>query len=209
MIRNALRAMRSEVWAWRVSRSGRSRLARLRARPLRVHLGCGKDIRPGWINVDLQRGVRTQNYVNYDLRRGLPLPAASCSIIYSSHFIEHLSLTEARKHFADCYAALEPGGTLRMALPHFEELVRRYVAGDAAYFEPLAEYCGPQNTLAGYMDYVMHQYGQHHSFQDINGFRDELGKAGFSEVTDAPFDPDIDSNDPMRMRYSLYVSARK
>ena len=209
MIVDALRALRFEVWAWFVSRAGKARLAQLRARPLRVHLGCGSDIRAGWINVDLRRGVHGPDYVNYDLRRGLPLPGGSCSVIYSSHFIEHLSRAEALAHFAACHDALEDGGNLRMALPNFEELTRRYVAGDAAYFEPLAEYCGHQETLAGYMDYVMHQYGEHRSFHDMAGLREDLSSAGFSMITDAAFDPGIDADDPMRVRYSLYVVAGK
>lgn len=51
---------------------------------LRLHLGCGSDIRPDWINIDM---VKSHNiripenamFVTYDLRRNIPLQDESCS----------------------------------------------------------------------------------------------------------------------------------
>ncbi|MGQ0560530.1 MAG: class I SAM-dependent methyltransferase [Gemmatimonadota bacterium] len=209
MVLEALHALRFEVWAWRVSRAGRARLQRMRPGSLRVHLGCGADIRDGWLNIDLQRGVARENYVNYDLRCGLPLPAASCSYIYSSHFIEHLSVPAATRLFADCHRVLQQGGVLRFALPDFRRAAQAYAAGDAAYFEPLGAYCGPCNTITEYMDYVVHQHGEHRSLHAVDSLRDRLARLGFAGIREVDFDVTVDPADAMRKRYSLYVSARK
>ena len=208
MIVDALRALRFEIWAWRVSRAGARRLQSIGERHLRVQVGCGSNIRDGWLNIDLQKTAPRHDYVIFDLRRGLPLPKESCDVIYSSHFIEHLTLAQAREHFRYCHNALEPTGTLRLALPDFRRLLTAYLAEDRDMLNPLAQHCGA-STNGECMDYVLHQNGEHRSFHDVESLTRDLRAAGFRDVRETVFDAALDSSDPMRMRYSLYVEARK
>src|SRR6266536_2872590 len=73
----------SELRIALVTVTSRHTFQRLRGRKhLRVHLGCGDDIREGWVNIDLNLSKRTCRskleqsgtaLINHDLRLGLPL----------------------------------------------------------------------------------------------------------------------------------------
>ena len=59
---------------------------------IKLNLGSGQQKgRDGWINVD-----QNKSDINWDLRRGIPLPDSSVDIIYSSHLLEHIPFKEHR-----------------------------------------------------------------------------------------------------------------
>src|SRR5437667_6134703 len=61
---------------------------------LKIHLGCGPHIKPGWVNIDMgsqQPAAEALSqpdtiFISHDLRLGLPLEDNSCETIYSAHF---------------------------------------------------------------------------------------------------------------------------
>src|SRR5437867_4527427 len=65
-------------------------------RGLKVHLGCGPYLKPGWVNIDAaashlnSSALSDTMFLRYDLRLGLPLNDDTCDYIYSSHLLEHL-----------------------------------------------------------------------------------------------------------------------
>lgn len=81
----------------------------------KLNLGCGTDIRAGWINLDSAdiSGVD----VVHDLGK-LPLPFASNSFdeILCLDILEHLEYIPVLK---DLHRILMPGGKLRIRVPHF------------------------------------------------------------------------------------------
>lgn len=60
--------------------------------PQRLHLGCGGDIRAGWINLDARRRPGVDVVANLDdcRRRQLPFPTDSIDEFHGSHVLEHL-----------------------------------------------------------------------------------------------------------------------
>lgn len=126
---------------------------RASAGELRLHLGCGSTVVPGWENIDrspnvylarapaLRRAlfrarvlteeqataVFPRGVVRHDVRTGLPYPEASVSHIYSSHMIEHLSRWRALTLVRECARVLVPGGVLRLATPDLGDAVDAYV----------------------------------------------------------------------------------
>lgn len=93
----------------------------------RLHLACGKNVLQGWANIDYDDN---NGVIGWDLSRGLPIVASSTiDLIYCEHFIEHISLQEARVFLADCYRVLQSGGVLRLSTPSLEMLVSEYQAG--------------------------------------------------------------------------------
>jgi predicted SAM-dependent methyltransferase len=120
--------------------------------PLKLHLGCGSTVVPGWENIDksptvllarvpgLRRAlgalhvitpdqahaVFPAGIVRSDVRRGLAYPDGSVAFIYSSHMIEHLARWQGLALVRECFRVLEPGGRLRLATPDLTEFVERY-----------------------------------------------------------------------------------
>ena len=92
---------------------------------MRANLGCGSQICPDWINIDL---VRTgPGVVAHDLSTGIPLPDASCEVVYHSHVLEHLRRPDAQFFMRECFRVLKPGGILRVAVPDLEQICRQYL----------------------------------------------------------------------------------
>ena len=85
------------------------------APPRRLNLGCGTDIRPGWVNLDIAGlpGVDVVHDINV-----LPLPFADGSFdeILCNDILEHVDLVPVLK---ECHRILAPGGRMRIEVPHF------------------------------------------------------------------------------------------
>jgi len=191
---------------------------------LRLHLGCGDELKPGWINVDLSardsrslvNGANEIIFVNCDLRLGsLPLDDNSCEIIYSSHFFEHLEYLQGLALMRDCYRILKPGGLFRISLPTFKELFRAYLANDEEYVrlidlrQVLPEIEPGTETFVDHVNYGVYQYGEHKCIYDEAKICLLLEKIGFSSVCVSSFRPDIDPDNELRRRFSFYVEGIK
>lgn len=93
--------------------------------PVLCNLGCGTRYHPAWINIDF----RGDGYsvLEWDLRKRLPLPDASCDVVYSSHVIEHFDRAGARDFLAECWRVLKRGGVIRLVAPDLEDIARTYL----------------------------------------------------------------------------------
>ena len=208
----------------------RSPISRLRFRSLarkknlKLNLGSGRDVRPGWVNIDM--GLAPWSAVNgasnadavvikHDLRRGLPLPDESCESIYSSHFFEHLEYADGIRLLRDCHRVLVSDGTLRLALPNFKRSMSAYLEGDVEYFSlvDLFEACpdveAGTESIVDYLNYGVYQNGEHKCIYDEEKLRLVLSQIGFKFVESSYYKEDIDPSDPIRRRYSFYVEAMK
>ena len=84
--------------------------------PRRLHIGCGQQSIPGWINIDNQ-GLTGVDQV-LDVRHGLPF--RDVTSIYAEHFLEHLSLDEGLAFLRECRRVLAPDGVLRLSTPSLD-----------------------------------------------------------------------------------------
>jgi SAM-dependent methyltransferase len=191
---------------------------------LKVHLGCGDDIREGWVNIDLNPKRQSCHclpeksdtvVISYDLRLGLPLRPSSCDYIYSSHLIEHLEPQAGLRLLRDCFSALRPGGTCRIVLPDYRSAFSAYLNGDVEYFQMLdetgeiREFQPGTKTLIDQVDYAVHQYGQHRCIYDSEKLVIVLRAIGYRDPCVSMFRPDVDHPSPIRQQYSLYLEATK
>ncbi len=62
---------------------------------LRLNVGCGSNVKEGWLNIDLFGGCD----LHLDLRRDLPFRTGSASIVYTEHFFEHLEYPHEAMNF--------------------------------------------------------------------------------------------------------------
>jgi predicted SAM-dependent methyltransferase len=153
-------------------------LGSLPRRGLLVNVGCGHHPLEGWINLDRARGPNVD--VVWDVRRGLPFPAESCSAIVSEHLIEHLEKTAAERFLRECWRVLGRAGVLRLSTPDAERFLRSY-AGDRAFlYAPHFE--TPIDTAIDRINIMMREYGQHAWSYDRELLELMLRRAGFDHV---------------------------
>ena len=112
---------------WRIMRAHRSgvRKASTVILPCALHIGCGSNRKPGWINIDLAPGAD----ICLDLREPLPFPDNSVKMVYGEHFFEHLDLEEGTRFLRECLRVLLPGGRLSLGVPNARFCMEVYVSG--------------------------------------------------------------------------------
>jgi hypothetical protein len=232
-VREAARDLQREVGAARAAHRAEAELEQLRReRGLKLNLGCGADVRDGWVNIDLTVGhgigeaATGVKMVEFDLRRGLPLADDSCALIYSSHFLEHLEYRHGMVLMRDCYRCLERGGLLRLALPDFRLDLDAYLSGDWAYVAEFDRIAAPAlgegfdlirgmppelrgRTIADYLNFFIYQYGEHKTIYDHRNAQLMLQHVGFASVQRSSHREDLDGRDELRQKYSFYMQAVK
>jgi len=82
----------------------------------RLHIGCGQEAIPGWINID-NRALPGVDRV-LDVRQGLPFDDVEA--VYAEHFLEHLSLEDGLEFLRACRKVLSPQGILRLSTPNLD-----------------------------------------------------------------------------------------
>lgn len=114
-VRNRLRAVRN-----------RGRVTALRRqRGLRVHLGCGDDRLPGYVNIDYRPTPAADVAMDLSLP---PLAAGSVSLAFSNAFFEHLHRPARAPHLRRVREALAPGGACcYIGIPYFPNIARLYL----------------------------------------------------------------------------------
>src|SRR5262245_20196250 len=107
-LRRSLRDVRTEFTINWLHQAGERRAHNLHgSEDLKLHFGCGSNIKAGYINIDLGK----QADLRLDLREPIPFSTNSCSMIYSEHFLEHLCYPDEAMFFLnECSRVLKPGG---------------------------------------------------------------------------------------------------
>jgi SAM-dependent methyltransferase len=90
-----------------------------------LNLGCGGRFHPDWINMDVSPS--DPRVIPVDLTRGIPLPDASCAVVYHAAVLEHFRPADALALLRDCRRVLAPGGIIRIGVPDLEVLCRLYL----------------------------------------------------------------------------------
>lgn len=159
------------AWRWQAQ----PRLLGLRrAPPVLVNLGCGKDYRPGYINVDVNLVFRRDMWL--DLRNPLPFASGTVDGIFCSHVLEHFPLDEASSIVRECHRSLRTGGVFRVAAPDFEPAIRAYQRGDRDYFHSQGRSLGRL-----FSDHVLDN-SNHKLLFDFSFLEELLTDGGFQTV---------------------------
>ncbi len=91
---------------------------------IRLHLGCGQQRLPGWLNVDMDRGADADLYLNFLELGKVVRPGTACEAMMI-HSLNYLTLWEARDLFALMFRLFRPGGRLVIETADFENCYRK------------------------------------------------------------------------------------
>lgn len=146
---------------------------------LKLHLACGHDYDPTYINIDLYAPDDARVDFRHDVRQ-LPYEDNSVDEIKAFHIIEHFDFFEGQHVLKEWYRILKPGGKLYLETPDFLETCRAFVEGS-----PLPGYDIEQWRILLYGHFFAHPWvpGQTHKFLFTESqLRSQLGWAGFKVV---------------------------
>ncbi len=90
---------------------------------IRLNLGCGNDIREGYINCDLynEKADRKMGVEKLEFQDG------EVDEIFASHIVEHFDYYAIREILKEWKRVLKPGGKLIIETPDFLESCKRFV----------------------------------------------------------------------------------
>lgn len=136
---------------------------------VRVHLGCGSIVIPGYINVDMMP-LPHVHYVGGAQELSM-FDDESVDLLYACHVLEHVPRRELIVTLSEWRRVLRPGGVARISVPDFDLLLKaRDAEGSIAVI---------QDALFGSFE---HAFDVHHSAFTEESLTQLLGKSGFSSV---------------------------
>ncbi len=97
---------------------------------MKLHLGCGYNIKDGYINIDKYidaPGVQQLDILN------LPYPDNSVDEILSEHLVEHLPFKDEEKFWCECCRVLKPGGKLITETPDMEWVCSQFLKANDSF----------------------------------------------------------------------------
>jgi len=203
-------AYRKLLLEFRIQRIHRRsvRKARCLTPPLKLHIGCGTDLKPGWVNIDLFEETAD---LRLDLRELFPFPTASVTIIHSEHFLDHLDFPDEVEHILrESYRVLVPMGAFSVGIPEAGGLMAAYARGERDILRPSGIRTTPLSGSACPCigsNYLFRQFGEHKYAYDEETLLWTLRRAGFEKVSRRGFDPARDTE--RRRHHTMYASGIK
>jgi len=88
---------------------------------VKLNLGCGNDIKPGYINIDLYSNQKKVDLIA-DVRK-LPFLENSVEELFSSHLLEHFPVRTVFSLLEEWHRVLKIGGKLELYVPNLEKKV--------------------------------------------------------------------------------------
>lgn len=144
---------------------------------MRIHLGCGTHIIPGFDNLDAHPAL---GGIVCDLRQGLQYPDNSVDFIFSEHFLEHIERDQGLLLIQECYRVLKIGGTIRTTVPDLRFVVDDYLAGKIDRYPGAWEPRTPCAMLNECMGEWAHRF-----MYDISELKLLHEEAGFKDIKEA------------------------
>lgn len=180
---------------------------------LRVNIGCGRTPTRGWRNFDNSPAIRLAtvprlpevlrslsllsearyrfvlfaraNAIEYgDAVKGLPIPAGSVDVLYSSHMLEHLDRQEANTFLTEVRRLLRPGGIIRLAVPDIRQHIEQYnLSSNADRFIEAMQLSIPRpRSLAQRLQLLLAGTRHHQWMYDGQSLCDLLERHGFVDI---------------------------
>lgn len=121
---------------------------------IKLHLGCGHNKIPGWINIDSVEEFHPD--LLHDLSRPLPFPDGTIAELLAKDILEHFDKFQRFFVFYDWVRVLRLGGTVTVGVPNLPKIFYKYFKFP---FEKWVEFVFGE-TLFGETVYIGH-FGTH------------------------------------------------
>jgi predicted SAM-dependent methyltransferase len=152
----------------------------------KLHVGCGKNIRAGWLNTD--NFPKAREAIHLDATRRFPFADGTFDYIFSEHMIEHVPYESGFFMLKECRRVLKPGGRVRIATPDFAflmdltradrtDLQRAYISWTAKKYFPDAPDDNPMFVINNFV----REWG-HTFIYDERTLGEAMTKAGLINV---------------------------
>ncbi len=187
----------------------RGRVAALQQRRgLRLHLGCGGDRLPDFVNIDTRRTPATD--VTMDLNEPRLAPG-SVSVAFSNAFFEHLYRDRRLPHLQRIRESLAPGGVCcYMGFPYFRNIAKFYLENGPGTLGPRFDLYNVYRYTHGDPEHQPHWWlaQLHKSLFDEEEVGRLLRDAGFASFVLFCYGyPGDDAEIPVTMGFYATVSA--
>lgn len=91
---------------------------------MKLNLGCGKDYRPGWVNVDASRQVKADFY--FDLRKKFPFKDNQFEFILAQDVLEHFTKEEGLRFLRECWRVLRSKGKIKIRTSNIYQIFKQF-----------------------------------------------------------------------------------
>lgn len=147
---------------------------KVKEKPVRLHLGCGSIILPGFINIDVLDlpGVD----IVMDLSDVSRFKSKSVDFLYASHHLEHFPTAQVPKILKEYFRILRPRGVVKIAVPDLDAVMELYVKHKNWFTPPHNPWLG---ILYGGQDY---EFNFHKTGFNFLWLKYLLENAGFTDV---------------------------
>ena len=78
---------------------------------------------------DFNEVIKNKKLYWRDLTDKIPLTDNSIDIVFSSHFLEHLTKTKGEQFLNDIYRIMKPGGLVRILVPDLDLAIQKFNQG--------------------------------------------------------------------------------
>lgn len=140
---------------------------------MKLNLGCGLDVREGWVNADRVSGP---GVTIIDMRHHLPWPDDEFEIVCAHHVLDMLTLDELEVTLEECRRVLMPGGVLRISTPDLGMAIRRHELGQGEWLDAII--VGGADSLTKLSLWLMY-YGTRRTLITPGIWAHLVGQAGF------------------------------
>lgn len=136
----------------------------------------------GWVNIDIHdlamfAGHYGYNFQRLDVRSGLPYSTGSVDMIYTSHFLEHLSYKEGASFLRECRRVLKKDGVIRVIVPDYDTIQDSF-PGKIREFDEINSDCKNANSDLERLWILLNS--NHQSMYRLSNLYDVLNDCGFT-----------------------------
>jgi predicted SAM-dependent methyltransferase len=153
----------------------------------KLHLGCGWNLLPDWLNMDYLPRCRGALYL--DVRRPFYFVDETFDYIFSEHMIEHMSYHDGLNMLTECHRILKKGGKVRISTPDLAFLVKLYCANKSSLQREYIAWSNstflkdaPEDNEVFLINNFVRDWG-HTFIYDENTLKTAMTRTGFTDIT--------------------------